>query len=96
MTSSCHSPYMFRGKLQSLATSARRICSTQELYTGQSKLVKSLLCASCYSSRYLQNAIENLAKEHPFSLLKYKPKNKDNKVPFVTTYHPVCRGQMQF
>lgn len=92
MTSSCHPPHTFRGIPKGLATRVRRICSTQELYSEQSQLLKSNLCARGYSSHSVQNAIDDLAKDDRLSLLKYKPKNEDNKVPFVTTYHPVFRG----
>ena len=92
MTSSCHPPHTFRGIPKGLATRVRRICSTQELYSEQSQLLKSHLCARGYSSHSVQNAIDDLAKEDRLSLLKYKPKNEENKVPFVTTYHPVLRG----
>lgn len=86
MTSSCHPPHTFRGIPKGLATRVRRICSTQELYSEQSKLLKSHLCARGYSSHSVQNAIDDLAKEDRLSLLKYKPKNEDN----ICHYLPPC------
>lgn len=55
----------------------------------QGKLIKAYLCARGFSSHPVQNSIDDLAKEDRLSLLKYTPRNKDNKVPFVITNLPV-------
>lgn len=79
MTSSCHPPYTLKGIPKGLATRVRRICSTQELYSEKSKFLKFHLSTTGYSSHFVQNPIDDLAKKDQLSLLKYKPKKRTTK-----------------
>ena len=90
--SSCHPPHTFRGVPKGLATRIRRICSSDEIFEEQSKILKSHLCNRGYKVHTVQSAIDEITTKDRQTLLQYKEKKDNSRVPLVTTYHPVLKN----
>ena len=91
MPSSCHPPHTFKGVPKGLATRTRRICSSTATFQEQSQLLKSNLCNRGYKARIVQTAIDEISNKDRKTLLRYKTRTESNRVPLVTTYHPVLK-----
>lgn len=90
--SSCHPPHTFRGIPKGLTTRIRRICSSNEIFEEQSRILKSHLCNRGYKAHTVQSAIDEITTKDRKTLLQYKEKTDKSRVPLVTTYHPALKN----
>ena len=89
--SSCHPPHTFKGVPKGLATRIRRICSSPTSFQEQGNILKKHLTNRGYNPCKVQTAIDEMEQLDRQSLLQYKEKTHTDRVPLVTTYHPVLK-----
>jgi hypothetical protein len=90
--SSCHPPHTFRGVPKGLAIRTTRICSSDEIFEEKSKILKSHLRNRGCKAHTVQSAIDEMTAKDRETLLQYKEKKDNSRVPLVTTYHPVLKN----
>ncbi|XP_048765266.2 uncharacterized protein LOC125673022 [Ostrea edulis] len=92
MSSSCQPPYTFKGVPKGLATRIRRICSTPTIFQEQGTILKTHLTERGYDPCKVQSAIDEMSLQDRQSLLQYKEKPQNDRVPLVTRYHPALKN----
>ena len=88
LPSSCHPPHTFKGIPYSQALRVRRICSLPEEEEIHLTNLKDHLIAREYAEDVIDKQINKAKRQDKKSLLTYKPKKKNTRVPLVTTYNP--------
>ena len=91
MPSTCHPSHTFQGVPKGLAKRVCRTCSTPALYKEQSTHLKNNLFRRGYQAHKVQAAIDEMSLLDRQSLLQYRARSTGNRVPMVTTYHPVLK-----
>lgn len=89
--SSCHPPNTFRGMPKGLPTRIRRICSSNEIFEEQSRILKSHLCKWGYKAHTVQSAIDQIVTKDRNTLLQYEKKTDKSRVPLVIAITPPLR-----
>jgi len=88
LPSSSHPPHTFKGIPYSQALRIRRICSQPEEEAIHLNNLKTNLLKRDYAAYAIDKQITKAKKREKNSLLKYKSKNTNTRVPLVTTYNP--------
>ena len=88
LPSSCHPPHICKNIPYSQAIRLRRICSSDNSFQDRSKELASHLDNRKYKDSIVKPQISKAASVPREETLTYKPKEKLNKIPLVTTYHP--------
>lgn len=88
LPSSCHPPHTFKGVPYSQALRVRRICSQPEEEEKHLNNLKEHLLQRQYPEQLLDTQIGKAKQLDKNTLLTYKQKTKNTRVPLVVTYNP--------
>ena len=88
LPSSCHPSHIKRNIPKGLAYRTKRICSNPDTAEKRLHELRGHLQNRNYNSRTIDVAFEATGQITRNDLLQYKEKTPNNRIPFVTTYHP--------
>ena len=88
---SCHPPACSKGLIKGELLRARRICSTQEGFEKAATSMKGFFMERGFSTVDVNKVYGEVLQLDREEVLEYKPREKNDRVPFVITFHPRLR-----
>ena len=88
LPSSSHPRHVIKNLPKGLSLRVKRICSDNETCDKRLNELRGHLRARGYEDQKIDTAFAKSRAANRDTLLQYKPKEKNKRVPFVMTYHP--------
>lgn len=88
LPTSSHPRHVTKNLPKGLSLRVKRICSDVETCDNRLNELKHHLQSRGYGDRAIEDAFSNTRTIDRDTLLQYRPKQQNNRVPFVMTYHP--------
>jgi hypothetical protein len=92
---SCHPSSCKKGLVKGELIRIRRICSSDSDFFKQAETMRTHFLKRGFNNDYVNKAIKEVKEMPRDSLLEYKEKQKNQRIPFVLPYHPRMRGVSQ-
>ena len=88
---SCHPPACTKGLIKGELLRARRICSTNDGFEKAATALKGYFVERGFNTADIDKTFKEITSLDRNEVLQYKPKKKNDRVPFVITFHPRLR-----
>jgi hypothetical protein len=85
---SCHPKNCLKGLAKGEFLRVKRICSSEENFKKRASELKGFFIKRGFQETELNKALEEVTNQNREDLLNYKEKKRNDRVPFVLTYHP--------
>lgn len=89
---SCHPVSCKKGLIKGEMLRVRRICSSDSDFLKQSEIMRTHFLKRGFNNDSINAATKEVKEIPRDTLLEYKEKRKNSRIPFVLQYHPRMRG----